>query len=239
MSQAKRQRKQREEELKAKRKKNLVKALAVLASLIVIAAIIVGITALANRPPKQIEKDKLPVATIEFENFGTVEIELYPYYAPNTVNNFIDLANSGYYDGIKVARICEGFCIQMGTKDGGIVGDTDWSIRDEFIDNGYKWNELKHEKGVISMARSNSRNSASTQFFICTDSNSSVASLDSAYAGFGKVINGMDVIDRLNVAPNDNSYPAGGGKPLTDIIVKSIKVDTKGTKYRKPERISR
>ncbi len=237
MSQAKRKQKIKMEEIKAKKKQNCKRFLIVLVSLLVIAGIIVGVSAYVNRPPKK--TDNLPIATIEFEGYGTVELELYPYYAPNTVNNFIDLANSGYYDGLKVARICEDFCIQLGTKDGTINNDTDWSIRDEFTDSGYKWNELKHEKGVISMARSSVRNSASSQFFICTGTNASVSNLDGGYAGFGKVIKGMEVIDRLNVAENDNSFSAGGGKPLTDIIVTSIRVDTKGEKYAKPERINR
>ena len=139
-------------------------------------------------PPKE-----LPVATIEFKDFGSVDIELYPHIAPNTVNNFISLANSGFYDGLTFHRIIKDFMIQGGDPDGTGMGGPGYSIKGEFTNNKFE-NDLAHTEGVISMARSQSKNSAGSQFFIVTKD---APHLDGQYASFGKVINGMDIIHEI------------------------------------------
>lgn len=140
--------------------------------------------------------DDIPTGTpkVEFtmENGGTFTVELYPEYAPQTVANFVALAESGFYNGLTFHRIIEGFMAQGGDPNGDGTGGADWNIIGEFAENGFTENTLKHERGIISMARSNDLNSASSQFFICYDS---ASHLDGNYAAFGKVISGMDVID--------------------------------------------
>ena len=174
-------------------------------------------------PPKE-----LPVATIVFKDFGTVEVELYPHIAPNTVNNFISLANSGFYDGLTFHRIIKDFMIQGGDPDGTGMGGPGYSIKGEFTNNKFE-NDLAHTEGVISMARSQSKNSAGSQFFIVTND---APHLDGQYASFGKVINGMDIIHEIENVETD-----GNDKPIKNVIIESVKVDTKGIDYKEPDKM--
>ena len=174
-------------------------------------------------PPKE-----LPVATIEVKDFGSVDIELYPHIAPNTVNNFISLANSGFYDGLTFHRIIKDFMIQGGDPDGTGMGGPGYSIKGEFTNNKFE-NDLAHTEGVISMARSQSKNSAGSQFFIVTKD---APHLDGQYASFGKVINGMDIIHEIENVETD-----GNDKPIKNVIIESVKVDTKGIDYKEPDKM--
>lgn len=172
-----------------------------------------------------------PIATLEMENGGIITIELYPKIAPNTVCNFIELANSGYYDGLIFHRCIQDFMIQGGDPDGNGTGGPGYSIKGEFTDNGFE-NNLSHDRGVISMARGPyDYDSAGSQFFI-TVSDTNKRSLDGQYASFGKVISGMEVADAI-VANETDDYD----KPLVDQVIKSIRVDTKGITYPEAEKI--
>ncbi|MGG5462169.1 peptidylprolyl isomerase [Clostridium sp. B9] len=169
-----------------------------------------------------------PIATIEVKDFGTIEAELYPNVAPNTVNNFISLSNSGFYDGLTFHRIVKGFVLQGGDPEGTGVGGPGYSIKGEFSANGVE-NNIAHEEGVLSMARSQAKDSAGSQFFIVTKA---APHLDGQYAGFGKVTKGLDVVHKIeetSVGPND--------KPVKDIVIESIKVDTKGIEYDEPTKV--
>ena len=178
-----------------------------------------------NSTPESSED--LPVATIEVEGFGTIEAELYPEIAPNTVNNFIYLANSGFYDNLTFHRIIKDFMIQGGDPDGNGTGGPGYSIEGEFTSNGIA-NGLKHTEGVLSMARTQAPNSAGSQFFIMTKE---ASHLDGEYAAFGKVINGMDVVHDI-----ENVKTGANDKPKEDVVIKSIKVDTKGIEYPEPDK---
>ena len=171
-------------------------------------------------PPKE-----LPIATIVVKDFGTIEAELYPHIAPNTVNNFISLANSGFYDGLTFHRVIKDFMIQGGDPEGTGMGGPGYSIYGEFTKNKFK-NDLAHTEGVLSMARSQSKNSAGSQFFIVTKD---APHLDGQYASFGKVIKGMDVVHKIENVQTDSS-----DKPTTPVVIESIKVDTKGVEYKEP-----
>lgn len=242
-------------------------------------------------------EEKNPIATMEVEGFGTIKIELYPDMAPNTVTNFIRLANRGFYDGLTFHRVVPDFMIQGGDKNGdgtgapslsdiddnvvsnnpnvldpqttstingiiednNVVTDKEYCIPGEFIANGYTKNTLKHEKGVISMARSDysqtdsslleeGYNSAGSQFFIMTEDNSS---LDGLYAAFGKVIEGMDVVEKIaNVevtyrssdltegeeAPKDeDGNELDADRPIDPPVITSLRVETYGIDYGIPE----
>ncbi|GAA0766302.1 peptidylprolyl isomerase [Clostridium subterminale] len=171
------------------------------------------------------ETDKNPVATIEMEDGKVIKLELYPEIAPNTVRNFISLANSKFYDGLIFHRVISGFMIQGGDPEGTGMGGPDYSIYGEFANNQFE-NNLLHTKGVISMARSNDKNSAGSQFFIM---HGDTPSLDGDYAAFGKVIEGMNVVDsiaQIETGSND--------RPKKDIKIKSITVDTFGVTYNEP-----
>ena len=161
-----------------------------------------------------------PIVTMTVKDYGTVKMELYPDIAPNTVNNFIELANSGFYDGLIFHRIIPGFMIQGGDPLGTGVGGPDYSIPGEFSGNGYNSNTLAHEKGVLSMARSNAPDSAGSQFFIMTEDS---PHLDGQYAAFGKVTEGLDIIEKLGVVET-----AGQDKPVKDVVIESITVETNG-----------
>lgn len=174
-------------------------------------------------PPKE-----LPVVTMVIKDYGTIEAELYPHIAPNTVNNFIYLANSGFYDGLTFHRVIKDFMIQGGDPNGDGTGGPGYSIKGEFTKNKFK-NDLKHTEGVLSMARSQSKNSAGSQFFIMTKE---ASHLDGQYASFGKVTNGIDIVHEI-----ENSKTGSNDKPVKNIIIESIKVDTKGVKYNDPEKI--
>ncbi|WP_455538532.1 peptidylprolyl isomerase [Terrisporobacter sp.] len=171
-------------------------------------------------PPKE-----LPVATIVIKDYGTIEAELYPHIAPNTVNNFISLANKGFYKNLTFHRIIKGFMIQGGDPDGDGTGGPGYTIKGEFTKNKFK-NDLKHTEGVLSMARSQSKNSAGSQFFIMT---ANAPHLDGLYASFGKVISGIDLVHKI-----ESTETGFNDIPMKDVIIESIKVDTKGITYGEP-----
>ena len=171
--------------------------------------------------------ENLPIATIEVEGYGIIKAELYPEIAPNTVNNFIYLANSGFYDNLTFHRVIKDFMIQGGDPNGNGTGGPGYSIEGEFTSNGIA-NSLKHTEGVLSMARAQDPNSAGSQFFIMTKA---ASHLDGDYAAFGKVINGMDVVHEI-----ENVKTGSNDKPKEDIVIKSINVDTKGVDYSEPEK---
>lgn len=157
----------------------------------------------------------------------TIQVELYPDTAPNTVNNFISLVKKGYYDGLTFHRIIKGFMIQGGCPDGNGMGGPGYNIRGEFSMNGFE-NNLKHTAGVISMARSQMPDSAGSQFFIM---HKDAPHLDGAYAAFGKVTEGMDVVDKLAETATDYS-----DMPLSPVVMEKVTVDTFGEEYPEPEK---
>ena len=159
-------------------------------------------------PPKE-----LPIATINIADYGTIEAELYPHIAPNTVNNFIDLADSGFYDGLTLHRIVKDFVLQGGCPEGTGMGGPGYSIKGEFTNNNFK-NDLNHTEGVLSMARSQNKDSAGSQFFIVTKD---ASNLDGDYAGFGKVTKGMDIVKEI-----ENVEVGSQDKPVKDAVILSI-----------------
>ena len=168
-----------------------------------------------------------PIVTIEMEDGGTIKAELYPEIAPNTVNNFVSLINKGFYDGVIFHRVIPGFMIQGGDPKGTGMGGPGYSIKGEFTRNGFK-NDLKHDRGVLSMARTMMPNSAGSQFFIMHKNS---PHLDGQYASFGKVLEGMEVVDAIantRRGPND--------KPLTPQVMKKVTVETFGVEYPEPEK---
>ena len=169
---------------------------------------------------------KNPIVTITMEDGGVIKAELYPEIAPNTVNNFIDLINRGFYDGLIFHRVIPGFMIQGGCPEGNGMGGPGYSIKGEFSRNGFK-NELKHTKGVLSMARTMDPNSAGSQFFIMV---ADAPHLDDQYASFGKVIEGMEVADKIVNAKTDYS-----DRPYEYQVIKSMTVETFGETYSEPE----
>lgn len=171
--------------------------------------------------------NKNPIATIEMNDSKEIKIELYPDVAPNTVNNFISLANDGFYNGLTFHRVIYGFMLQGGCPEGTGMGGPGYSIKGEFSSNGVK-NDLKHTAGVISMARSMMPNSAGSQFFIM---HKDAPHLDGQYAAFGKVIEGMEVVDEIAECDTDFA-----DKPLDDQIIRSISIDTFGESYPDPEK---
>ena len=168
-----------------------------------------------------------PVVTIIMENGDVMKAELYPEVAPNTVNNFISLVKKGYYDGLIFHRVIRGFMIQGGCPQGTGMGGPGYSIKGEFSQNGFK-NDLKHTEGVLSMARSMMPNSAGSQFFIM---HKDAPHLDGAYAAFGKVTEGMDVVNQIAEERTDYS-----DRPLKTQKIKSMTVDTFGVEYPEPEK---
>lgn len=171
-----------------------------------------------------------PIVTMEISDYGTIKIELYPKYAPNTVANFVNLVESGFYNDNTFHRLVPGFVLQGGDPDGDGTGGPGSTIKGEFSENGYVKNTLKHDKGVVSMARTNMPNSAGSQFFIVLDDTETVhASLDNKYAAFGKVIEGMDIIENIekNATVKDNQ----SGKLKKNITIKNATVDTFGKEY--------
>lgn len=208
----------------------------ILASLTALTIGLVGCTSKKNNEASNASNSNietsiegLPVATIKVKDYGNITLELYPEIAPNTVNNFIELANSGYYDGLIFHRVIKDFMNQGGCPDGNGTGGPGYSIEGEFSGNGYEGNDLKHTKGVISMARSNNPNSAGSQFFIMAEA---APHLDGQYAAFGNTIDGINVIEEIN------SVKTGSGdKPVKDVVIEEIRVDTKGVDYKSPEKI--
>ena len=169
-----------------------------------------------------------PVVTIEMENGGVIKAELYPEIAPNTVNNFISLVKKGFYDGVIFHRVIPGFMIQGGDPEGTGMGGPGYCIKGEFTGNGFK-NELRHKRGVLSMARTMMPNSAGSQFFIM---HADAKHLDNQYAAFGKVTEGIEAVDRIaSVKVNGND------KPLADQKIASIRVDTLGEEYPSPKKL--
>lgn len=249
--------------MKKELRNNLIMIIAII--LVIVALITVSLGILK----KSTMKVQNPVATMEVQDFGTIKVELYPDQAPNTVANFITLANRGYYNGLTFHRVIPDFMIQGGDKNGDGTGtptlgdlkgtddDSKYAIKGEMLANGYTDNKLKLEEGVIAMARSDysyygkakeGYNSAGSQFFIMHKDN---LSLNGLYAGFGKVIEGMDVVDKIaNVevtyrssdlkegeeAPKDEEGNAlTADMPKNKPIIKSITVETFGIDYGEPE----
>ena len=168
-----------------------------------------------------------PIVTIEMENGDIMKAELYPEIATNTVNNFISLVKQGYYDGIIFHRVIRGFMIQGGDPQGTGVGGPGYSIKGEFSGNGFK-NDLKHTPGVLSMARTMMPDTAGSQFFIMHETS---PHLDGQYAGFGKVIEGLDVVNKIAAVATDYM-----DKPLEPQVMKKVTVDTFGVDYPEPEK---
>ena len=167
-----------------------------------------------------------PIVTIEMEDGGEIQIELYAETAPNTVRNFVSLVSKGFYDGTVFHRVIPGFMIQGGDPEGTGMGGPGYCINGEFLMNGFN-NELKHTRGVLSMARAMNPNSAGSQFFIMVDA----PHLDGQYASFGRVITGMDVCDRIvSVRTNYND------KPLKPQVMKRVTVETFGENFEEPEK---
>lgn len=167
-----------------------------------------------------------PIVTITMNDGGTIKAELYPEIAPNTVNNFISLIKKGFYDGTIFHRTIEGFMIQGGDPTGTGMGGPGYSIKGEFSDNGFK-NDLKHSRGVLSMARSMMPDSAGSQFFIMHEDS---PHLDGQYASFGKVLEGMDVVDKIATTRTDYS-----DRPLSEQRMESVTVELFGEEYPEPE----
>ncbi len=168
-----------------------------------------------------------PIVTIEMENGKQIKVELYPEIAPNTVNNFISLINKGYYNGLIFHRVINGFMLQGGCPEGSGMGGPGYSIKGEFSMNRFD-NDLKHTEGVISMARSQMPNSAGSQFFIMHKNS---PHLDGSYAAFGKVTEGMDVVNEIADVPTDYS-----DRPTTPQVMKTVTVDLFGEEYPEPEK---
>ncbi|HJC23417.1 MAG TPA: peptidylprolyl isomerase [Candidatus Eisenbergiella merdavium] len=169
-----------------------------------------------------------PIVTITMENGDVIRAELYPEAAPITVNNFISLINRHFYDGLIFHRVISGFMIQGGDPEGTGVGGPGYSIKGEFAQNGVK-NDLKHTEGVLSMARTMAPNSAGSQFFIMHKTS---PHLDGAYAAFGKVIEGMENVDRIAETRTDYS-----DRPLQEQKIRTMTVETFGVEYPEPEKM--
>lgn len=169
-----------------------------------------------------------PVVTIQMENGKEIKVELYPEVAPNTVNNFISLVKKGYYDGVIFHRVIDGFMIQGGDPTGSGMGGPGYSIKGEFSGNGFS-NDLKHSRGVISMARSQNPNSAGSQFFIMHKDS---PHLDGQYAAFGKVTSGLDVVDEIATTDVDMR-----DRPTAEQKMAKVTVETYGEEYPEPETV--
>lgn len=169
-----------------------------------------------------------PIVTIEMENGSIIKAELYPDVAPNSVNNFISLVKAGFYDGLIFHRCIPGFMIQGGCPQGTGTGGPGYSIKGEFAQNGFQ-NDLAHDRGVLSMARSMDPNSAGSQFFIMVDK---APHLDGSYAAFGKVIEGMDVADAIVSGKTD-----WNDRPRQKQMMKKVTIDTFGVDYPEPEKV--
>lgn len=168
-----------------------------------------------------------PIVTITMTSGDVIKAELYPEIAPNTVNNYISLIKKGYYDGLIFHRVIAGFMIQGGCPEGSGMGGPGYSIKGEFSHNGFQ-NDLKHTPGVLSMARSNMPNSAGSQFFIMHKTS---PHLDGEYAAFGKVTEGLDIVDKIAQVQTDYS-----DRPLEEQKIETMTVDTFGIDYPEPEK---
>ena len=172
---------------------------------------------------------KNPIVTITMKSGDVIKLELYPDIAPISVNNFISLINKKFYDGLIFHRVIRGFMIQGGCPDGTGMGGPGYSIKGEFAQNGVK-NDLKHTEGVLSMARAMNPNSAGSQFFIMHKNS---PHLDGSYAAFGKVIEGMEIVNKIAATPTDYS-----DRPLEDQVMETVTVDTFGETYPEPEKLA-
>ena len=243
-----------------KEKRNILKKIMpIIALIFVIAVLVILCVGYAKKATTKIQN---PIVTMEVEKYGTIKIELYPDKAPNTVTNFIKLANNGFYNGLKFHRVVKDFMIQGGDSSGDGSGkaklkdlyqnddETEYCIEGEFTANGHKENNLNLTEGTIAMARADytqysstlakqSYNSAGTQFFIMTTNNHT--SLSGYYAGFGKVIEGMDVVKKISevkVKKADNSEETGNTEesvPKKDVKITSVTVETFGVDYGTPK----
>lgn len=245
-----------------KKASNIITIIALILILVLIGGVSYGYYKKATMEVKN------PIVTMEVQDFGTIKLELYPEMAPQTVANFVALAQNGFYDGLKFHRIVDGFMIQGGDSNGDgsgspklsdlgidVSGDDDrnYSIKGEFLSNKYTKNTLKHKEGVISMARADytqqysssltteSYNSAGSQFFIMTADNES---LDGSYAPFGKVIEGMDVVHKIEkvevkeketTSSEENKEEKEKSTPVNDVIISKVTVETYGVDYGKPD----
>ncbi|MBP7059272.1 MAG: peptidylprolyl isomerase [Lachnospiraceae bacterium] len=169
-----------------------------------------------------------PIVTIKMTDGSVMKAELYPEIAPNTVNNFIALIKSGYYDGIIFHRVIKGFMLQGGDPTGTGMGGPGYSIKGEFSANGFK-NDLKHTAGVLSMARTMDPDSAGSQFFVM---HNDARHLDGEYAGFGKILEGMEVVDKIAITETDWS-----DHPVNEQKIETMTVETFGVDYPEPEKI--
>lgn len=169
-----------------------------------------------------------PIVTFEMENGDIMKAELYPEIAPNTVNNYISLVQNGFYDGLIFHRVIRGFMIQGGCPDGTGMGGPGYTIKGEFSQNGFA-NDLRHTEGVLSMARAMHPDSAGSQFFIMHKNS---PHLDGAYAAFGKITEGMDIVNKIAETATDYS-----DRPLEEQKMKKVTVDTMGVEYPAPERV--
>ncbi len=198
--------------------------------LVVIYQYVIGDIILSDTNNKIREEIKMknPIVTIEMESGNNIQIELYPEIAPNTVNNFISLVKKGFYNGVIFHRVIENFMIQGGDPNGSGMGGPGYGIKGEFKGNGFK-NDLIHQRGVISMARSQSPNSAGSQFFIMhMDS----PHLDGQYAGFGKVIKGIEEVDRIATVNKDSR-----DKPKKTEVMKKVSIELFDYKDAEPEKL--
>lgn len=169
-----------------------------------------------------------PIVTFKLKNGGVMKAELYPEVAPNTVKNFISLVKKGFYNGVIFHRVIPGFMIQGGDPEGVGIGGPGYSIKGEFRANRFQ-NDLKHTKGVLSMARSGHPDSAGSQFFIMVES---APHLDGQYAAFGKIIEGIEEADKIVMVKRDYR-----DKPLEEQVMEEVTVDTQGVDYEEPEKI--
>ena len=182
-----------------------------------------------NETKEETNVDKThPIATITMKDGGVIELELYPETAPESVKNFISLANSGFYDGLIFHRVISGFMIQGGDPDGRGTGGPGYSIKGEFAANGVQ-NAISHVRGDLSMARAQPYDSAGSQFFIC---HADSTFLDGQYAAFGRVTSGMDVVDRIAATTTDSK-----DKPYKDQIMETVRVETWGVEYGEPNKL--
>ena len=173
--------------------------------------------------------EDLPIAEIKIKNYGTIKAELYPNKAPNTVANFVELANNNFYDGLTVHRVIDGFVMQGGCPNGDGTGGPNYSIKGEFSQNKFEYNDIAHTKGVLSMARSSNPDSAGSQFFIMTGD---APHLDGQYAGFGKVIEGIEIVDKISKVETDLR-----DMPVEKIVIEDVTVDLNGVKLGEVDKI--
>ena len=169
-----------------------------------------------------------PIVTFEMENGKTFKAELYPEKAPNTVNNFLSLVKKGYYNGLIFHRVIAGFMIQGGDPQGTGMGGPGYHIKGEFSGNGFKINDISHERGVLSMAHAQHPNSAGSQFFVM---HAEADYLDGQYAAFGKVIEGIETVDAIASVKTDWS-----DRPYEEQVMKSVTAETFGVEYPEPEK---